>query len=197
MPERTQLSVSLLQIDEANSQDPNTETCAVSGKTYPKELLYAQRMSEELLAFAPNASEHLQIAARAQHIERWKSPRDSYAEGRAGYKKWRAELALFHAESAAKIMQASGYPPEDCDRVKFLIQKRQLHRDKETQILEDVICLVFLKYYFGSFANKHHENKVIDIVQKTWKKMSDSGRQAALKIEFPRKLSLLINKALL
>lgn len=197
MPERSPLlSAVLLKIDEANSQDPNTETCPASRATHPKELLYSQRMTEELLTFEPNASEYLQIAARAQHIERWKSPRNNYAEGRAGYNEWRTELALFHAECTIAIMKTSGYSSEDCDRVKRLIQKKQLRSDTETQTLEDVICLVFLKHYFDAFSKKHDEGKIIDIVKKTWKKMSDRGHQAALKIQFPPNISTLVTKAL-
>lgn len=176
--------------------DPNQETCAQSGQTIAKELLYSQRMTQELAEFAPNAGEHLQIAARAQHIERWKSPRSDYPEGRTGYKKWRAELGLYHANRAAELMADAGYEQQDCERVKFLVQKRQMRQDAETQTLEDVICLVFLRHYLTDFANKHAEDKLIDIIQKTWKKMSDNGHAAALKLPFSEDLSHLVSKAL-
>lgn len=181
-------------IDEANSRDPNQET--VDGHELPKELVYGQRMSERLAQFCPNASEHLQIAARAQHIERWIRPRDDYPEGRTGYKKWRAELGLYHAQRTGEIMAEQGYAEEDIERVKFLVQKRQLRRDAETQTLEDVVCLVFLEHYLADFATKHSEDKLIDIIQKTWKKMSPAGHEAALALPLNKDLQALVAKAL-
>lgn len=185
----------ITKIDEVNAKDPNLELNAEGVET-PKELLYSQRMTEVLSSFAPNASEHLKIAARAQHIERWTSPRSDYPEGRAGYKKWRAELGLFHAKRTAELMEEVGYPSEDIDRVKYLVQKRGLRRDPETQALEDVICLVFVLFYLDDFAKKHDEPKLIDIIQKTWAKMSDAGHQAALAATLPPHLSALVHKAL-
>lgn len=190
------LGAALRSIDAANAKDPNLEVNAETGQQQPKELLYGQRMTEQLAEFCPEASVHLQIAARAQHIERWTSPRSAYPEGRAGYKKWRSELSLFHANRAAEVMSECGFNEKDCERVKFLIQKRQLRRDPETQTLEDVVCLVFLKHYLEDFANKHAEDKLIDIIQKTWNKMSESGHQAALALPYKPHLGTLINKAL-
>jgi len=153
-------------------------------------------MSETLAAFAPDAGDCLQIAARAQHIERWKSARADYPEGRAGYKKWRSELSQFHARRAGEIMREHHYSEEEVQRTEFLIQKRQLKRNPETQTLEDVICLVFLKHYFVAFAAKHNEDKLIDIVKKTWNKMSDSGHEAALKLDFSEEILNLLKKSL-
>lgn len=181
-------------IDHANSQDPNLTN--VNGEDTPNELLYGQRMSTCLDTVFPNSSECLQIAARAQHIERWKSPRTDFPEGRSGYKKWRSQLALFHGQRAGEIMEAEGYSNEEIERVKFLILKRQLKRDEETQALEDVICLVFLEYYFEPFIAKHSEEKIIDIVQKTWAKMSDFGQKTALKLSFSEKILNILQKSL-
>ncbi len=190
----SRLTETLAAIDDANSKDPNTTL--IDGKQIANELLYSQRMTHTLKSFCPNASELLQIAAHAQHIERWKSPRSDYPEGRSGYKKWRAELGLFHGQRAGEIMATHGYSESDIDRVKFLLQKRQLKRDPETQTLEDVICLVFLEHYFESFANKHDEQKLIDIVQKTWKKMSESGQKSALTLNYSDKISQILKKSL-
>jgi hypothetical protein len=188
------LNNTLSAIDLANSRDPNTEW--VNGQEQPKELIYGQRMSDRLHQFEPEASDHLRIAARAQHIERWVRPRADYPEGRTGYKKWRAELGLYHAQRAGEIMAEQGYEQDDVDRVKFLIQKRQLRRDPETQTLEDVICLVFLEHYLADFATKHPEDKLIDIIQKTWNKMSPKGHEAALKLPLTEDLRALVAKAL-
>ncbi len=183
-------------IDHANSQDPNLET--LDGKDIPKELLYSQRMVDRLNIFAPNASESLKIAARGQHIERWTSLRSEYPEGRAGYKKWRANLNLFHAKRVAELMALAGYDSEECERTAYLVQKRGIKRDPETQCLEDVICLVFIEHYMEAFAIKsgYSEEKLIDIVQKTWPKMSDKGHEAALNLPLTPTLQRIITKAL-
>jgi len=195
MTNTTPLAKALTAFDAANALDPNLET--VMGDSYPKELLYGQRMSKELARFKPNASEHLQLAARAQHIERWKSPRNDFPEGRAGYKKWRSQLSLYHAQRAGEIMSSVGYGSDDIEKVQYLIQKRQLKRNPETQALEDVVCLVFLKYYFESFAAKHKEDKIIDIVQKTWLKMSEECRKVALEITFSKNIVKILQKSLI
>ena len=185
----------LAKIDDANNADPNIEVDQ-QGISQPKERLYGQRMSHILKAFKPDASEFLTIAARGQHIERWKSPRGDYPDGRTGYKKWRAELSLMHANRVADLMKANGYDENEATRVKYLIQKRQLKTNEETQALEDVVCIVFLTYYLEAFAKKHSEHKLIDIIQKTWKKMSTQGHQAALKIPFSIEMQTLIKKAI-
>lgn len=165
------------------------------GKTYPKELLYARRMSRKLDDFAPHASEALQLTARCQHIRRWEIPRESYDMDRTGYLKWRQDLKKFHAAKATEILESLGYPRETIDRVAFLLQKKKLKRDPETQTLEDVICLVFLQYYLEPFMEKHAEGKLIDILQKTWNKMSEEGRAAALKLPLSENSRRLIGKA--
>ncbi len=180
--------------DEANAQDPNKES--FEGKAYPKELLYAQRMTDILNKFEPDASEALQLTARCQHICRWEIPRESYEMNRVGYLKWRQELKKFHAEKASAILQKVGYDEDIIDRVSFLLLKKQLKKDEETQTLEDVICLVFLKYYYEPFLIKHDDDKIISILQKTWKKMSPKGHEAALALSFSERGKELVAKAL-
>jgi len=153
-------------------------------------------MYEQLQNFAPNANELLTIAAYSQHIQRWAIPRSDYPMDRPGYKRWRTNLAQFHAETTAKLMLELDYSDEDVERVKYLLQKKGLKRDPDTQALEDVICLVFLAFYLEDFACKHTEEKLIGIIQKTWKKMSDSGHQAALKLPLKADLGALVEKAL-
>src|SRR5256884_9671919 len=132
-------------IDAANARDPNK--IAVGDQLHPAELVYGRRMSETLARMAPNASEHLRIAARGQHIERWTSPRTSYPAGRAGYLKWRKDLQAFHARRIGAIMAAQGYGADDIARVGALIRKERLKSDAEAQIIEDVACIVFLEHY--------------------------------------------------
>ncbi|MDP2526781.1 DUF4202 domain-containing protein [Maribacter dokdonensis] len=188
------LLLAFQQFDEANKQDPNTEV--FEGTTYPKEVLYGIRMTERLNAFDPNASEALRLTARCQHICRWEIPRESYEMNREGYLRWRQELKKFHATKAASILEDIGYNKETIDNVKFLLQKKQLKKNEETQTLEDVICLVFLEFYFEPFAHKHPEDKTIDILQKTWRKMSTKGQEAALELPLSKFSLDLITKAL-
>jgi len=180
--------------DEANSNDPNIEIW--NDREYPKELLYAKRMTDKLDQFEPNASEVLQLAVRCQHICRWKIPRDSYEMNRVGYLTWRRDLGKFHAKKASEILKEVGYSDNLIDNVKFLLQKKQLKKNEETQLLEDVICLVFLEFYFEMFSEKYSEEKIINIIQKTWVKMSDKGHEFALKLNFSENSLQLIQKAL-
>jgi len=182
------------RFDTANEQDPNTEE--YQGKTVAKEVLYAVRMTEKLDAFAPNASEVLQLTARCQHICRWEIPRDSYEMNRVGYLKWRQDLKKFHAQKSGEILKEIGYNQETIEKVAFLLEKKQLKKNEDTQTLEDVICLVFLEFYFEPFAAKHSEEKTIDILQKTWRKMSEKGQAAALKLPLSQSSLSLVSKAL-
>ena len=190
----SQLSSTLAAFDAANAQDPNREM--VNGQAIAKELIYGQRMSEKLQSFCPEATIELQLAARSQHICRWKIPRNHYPMDRQGYKRWRLELAAFHGETAGKIMADNGYTNEAIQRVKDLLLKRSLKRDEEVQTLEDVVCLVFLEFYMEDFATKHDEAKLIDIIQKTWNKMSEKGHAAALKLPLSETIFTLVSKAL-
>jgi len=165
-------------IDQANAEDPTLED--VAGKPVPKELVYGHRMTARLVAFAPDAPEPVRLAARAQHIRRWEIPRDRYPEGRAGYLRWRTDLYSWHGDVAAEILATAGYDAATVDRVRELLRKKQLKKDPDVQLLEDVICLVFLEHYLDAFARKHPEDKVVSILQKTWSKMSEAGHQAAL-----------------
>ena len=184
------LQCALNAIDAANARDPTHE----AGE--PAEVLYGRRMSEALAAFAPDASEPLQIAVRGQHIERWLSPRRAYPEGKAGYFAWRNAAKKRHAERLGQIMGACGYDEAVIARVGALARKEQLRSDGEAQTLEDVACLVFLRYYAARFAAKHPGEKVLDILIKTQRKMSPRGRAAGLDFGFPAPVLALYQRAL-
>tara|TARA_R110000868_G_scaffold337123_1_gene598007 strand:- start:91 stop:681 length:591 start_codon:yes stop_codon:yes gene_type:complete len=180
--------------DQANEQDPNREE--FKGKEFAKEVLYAIRMTNKLTSFTPDASEVLQLTARCQHICRWEIPRESYEMNKVGYLKWRQDLKKFHAKKASEILKAVGYDQKTIEKVAFLLEKKQLKKNAETQTLEDVICLVFLEFYFEPFAKKYSEEKLIDILQKTWRKMSKKGQEAALKLPLSKDALTLVGKAL-
>lgn len=184
--------------DKANAEDPNKEM--IEGKEYPKELLYAQRMTEMQERYAPEASEAVKLAVRAQHIQRWKVPRSNYPMDKTGYMLWRTGLYKFHAETAGSIMKSVGYDEEMIERVKTIVSKKGLKTNPETQLMEDVVDLVFIEHYMLAFAGQHpeyDEAKWILIIKKTWQKMSTRAQEFALagKIALPEALVPLILKA--
>ncbi|MBB6522471.1 DUF4202 domain-containing protein [Pseudoteredinibacter isoporae] len=185
----------LAAIDEVNAQDPKQEMDE-KGQMQAACLLYGQRMSQVLNNFQPEANEVLQIAVRAQHIQRWHIPRSDYPMDRPGYLRWRRELGAHHAELCGKIMSDFDYNDADVEKAKSILRKQKLKQDPDTQTLEDVACLVFLQYYFADFAKSHSEEKIISIVQKTWRKMSDNAQQTALGLSLGEQELGLIQKAL-
>ncbi len=180
--------------DRANADDPNMEL--VSSRQQAKELVYSQRMTATLDEFEPTASEVVRLAARCQHIRRWTIPRATYPEGRDGYRRWRTDLAQFHAETAADILTVVGYDADTVQRVQVLLRKERLKVDAEVQLLEDVACLVFLTYYLRAFVNQHEELKVVEVLRKTWRKMSTRGQSTALELNLPDDLRSLIGLAI-
>lgn len=194
MSESQQYQLALSLIDAANAEDPNRETW--QGQDWPKELLYSHRMSEWLQRLEPEADEVVRLAARAQHIRRWTVPRDSYPKTREGYLRWRTGLYDFHARTAGELMAQAGYGAADIERVERMLKKRGLKREADSQLIEDVACLVFLEYYFAPFAPSYEPAKVVDIVQKTWKKMSERAREAALGLNLPDEARRLVEQAL-
>ncbi|MDH3860018.1 MAG: DUF4202 domain-containing protein [Gammaproteobacteria bacterium] len=185
-------------IDAANSADPNQ--VSVDGKEWPKELLYSERMSDMLKRYRPDADDAMKLAIRAQHIERWKSPRNAYPMDRIGYLKWRKDLYKIQANTAAELLQQAGYGDEDVERVRNAVAKKNIKGNPDTQLLEDVTDLCFMEHYMLEFVNKHpdySEEKWIEIIQKTWHKMSDNAHQFALSgaVKLPETLVPLIHKA--
>jgi hypothetical protein len=186
-------------IDKANSEDPNTVTDE-NGKDWPKELLYSHRMTDMLNRFAPNADDVAQISMRGQHIRRWTSARDNYPMDKKGYYQWRTTLYTFHADTTAEIMQQVGYDEESIERVKQAVGKKGIKSNPDTQLLEDITDLVFIEHYMLEFAGKHpeySEEKWLDIIRRTWRKMSETAQQYALagNITLPEPLIPLIQKA--
>jgi len=181
-------------IDAANAADPVKVTTAEGER--PAELVYGERMSDMLERFHPGAGDHLAIAARGQHIERWTSPRASYPQGRVGYLKWRNDLKAYHAGRVGALMAEAGYAPPDVERVGALIRKERFKLDPEGQVLEDVVCLVFLKHYADDFIARHDDDKVVSILTKTAAKMSRAGLDTAKRLTLPERLARLLGEAL-
>lgn len=173
----------LSRIDEANARDPAHEDSPRGPQ--PAALLYGERMMEMLSEYDPKSSEELRIAVRGQHIERWMRPRSAFPEGRAGYLAWRRAASEHHALRLSDIMRAAGYDESSCSRVSTLVCKKNLKADKEAQTLEDVACLVFMRWYLVAFAAKHASDLVASIALKTARKMSPRGRAKALELSLP------------
>jgi len=185
----------LARFDAANAQDPNQD------EGQPKELLYGQRMSDMIGRFAPDASEAAQLAVRAQHIQRWTVPRNTYPMTKEGYHAWRTGLYTFHADTAGELMREAGYDDTMIERVKKAVGKRGIKVNPESQLLEDIANLVFIEYYLQAFANSkpdYDEAKWLEIIRRTWGKMSKSAQTFALsgKIKLPESLVPLITKAI-
>lgn len=190
----TKFDKALQLIDDAHSQDP--KIIDQNGIEVPYELHYSHKMSSYLDKRSPDASETLRLAIRAQHFRRWEIPRSSYPMTKVGYHAWRTFLKKRQAEMASQICLDCGYSDDDAGRIAALIRKEDLKEDEETQVLEDVACLVFLDDQFEEFEQQHDEDKIIRILQKTWKKMTQQGHDIALSIPMSPRASSLVGKAL-
>jgi Domain of unknown function (DUF4202) len=186
-------------IDAAHAQDPNTTT--INSSSVPYELHYAHKMSEYLHRHTPEPSRLLATACRAQHFRRWEVTRDSYPRTKAGYFAWRTYLKKRQAEQVKEICLQCDYTEDEASTVAALIAKEDLKKgegkgDPEAQVLEDVACLVFLDDQFDQFEKGHDEDKIVSILQKTWAKMGERGRELALQMEMSERAKELVGKAL-
>ena len=184
----------LRRFDAENSHDPNLEEH--NGVSHPRELLYARRLTDWVLRLCSGASEELRLAARCQHICRWMMPRDSFPMTRIGYLQWREELKRFHAKKAAEILREIGYSESVISRVQALNLKKNFPNDAEGRVLEDALCLVFLEHQFGALAERTTEDKMINALQKSWRKMTPAGRTHATQLNYSEKQKSLLGKAL-
>jgi hypothetical protein len=188
------LAAALFRLDAENAQDPHLVDH--EGQAHPKELLYARRMTRWLEQLYPEASELLRLAVRAQHIRRWQIPRNTYPMDRAGYLAWRKRMYEFHGDVAEQVMRALGYGEADVGRVRSLISKQRLKADPEAQALEDVAAIVFLENHLAEFARDRDEQNLLNILRRTWAKMSPVGREAALRLQMPAPARELVARAL-
>ncbi len=190
MRDAKKFEAAIRRFDEENGCDPNQE------KGWPRELLYAERLTNWVRRLCPDASEPLRLAARCQHLCRWEIPRASYPMTRPGYLKWRADLKKFHAQRAGEILREAGYDDETIRRVQDLNLKKNFPADAESRVLEDALCLVFLEFQLAELAAKSTEDKMVNALKKSWEKMTEAGRAEALKLNFGEREKGLIQKAL-
>jgi hypothetical protein len=177
-----------------SAQDPAREI--VAGEARPRELVQSERLAAWVERLAPDASEALRLAARCQHIGRFRVPRSSYPEGRSGYLRWRSELSRRHAETAEGVLSALAYDPLTMEHLRKIVRKQDISTDPEVQTMEDALCLCFLEYEFDEFAKRHSDEKLIAILRKTWRKMSPRARELALTLPLGARAAALVTQAL-
>lgn len=188
------LARALDAIDAANADDPHT--IVVAGVERPKELAHAELMTRWVRALDPDCTDEQLLAARAHHLRRWTIPRDSFPDGRAGYLRWRTALKRQHADDVGEILRGAGYDDDAVARVQAIVRKQGLGSDPAVQVHEDALCLVFLETQFDELADKLGDDKTIDVLQKTAKKMSPAGLDAALGLRFSPDAAALFERAL-
>ena len=182
------------RIDSLNNEDPKKVTDGDELIGY--ELRFSRLLFAKVLSTRPEASEACLLAARGQHICRWESPRSDYPEGRAGYLKWRSDLKRFHADKTAQVLESEGYGLDTIDQARAINLKKDLKGNIEAQAVEDALCLVFLESQFAEFRHKTTEEKMVSILRKTWGKMSDRGKEAALCLQLGEEEQRLVELAL-
>lgn len=175
-------------IDAAHAADPNRAA----------ELVYADRMEAWVARLAPEPSPLLRLAARCQHLERWSVPRATFPDGKAGYLKWRQSLYRKQADRAKELLLAAGVPAGEAEEAATWVSKSAMKTNAGSQALEDAACLVFLENEIGDFAAQHADyprEKFVDILKKTWRKMSPGAQQAALALDLPPAIGALVREA--
>ncbi len=177
--------------DLFHREDPATET--VDGEELPRELVYSRRMAAWVERLDPDAGEILLLAAHCQHLRRFALPRSDYPVGRKGYLAWRRAAALEHARLAGAVLRDAGYRREKIERVQNLVLKRAGRSSRaDAQTLEDAACLVFLERDLEALAKRLGSEKTVDVLTRTWPKMSEAGREAAAGLELKPELRELV-----
>lgn len=190
----SKLSKAFQLFDDYNKQDPHSMVW--DGTEYAAEYFYALQLYNWVTKLTGNTNETLLLASRCQHIGRWKIPRDQYPTGKAGYLRWRSDLAKFHASEAGQLLKEAGYTDQEIRDVQRIVLKQNLKLDKDVQVMEDALCMVFLEFQLEDFIKKHDDDKLIRILQRSWKKMSEKGRHVALTLNYSSKAKELLEKAL-
>jgi len=181
-------------IDAAHAADP---THTEDGRA--AELVYADRVEAWVARLVPDASPVLLLAARCQHLERFLTPRSTYPEGRAGYLKWRTFLYKKQAERARELALEAGLPEAQADQIARWVSKTDLRKDPGSQALEDAAILVFLENEIGAFAAQHADyprEKFVEILRKTWRKLSPAAQPHARALDLPPAIAKLVEAAL-
>lgn len=188
------LKAAIARFNEMNRQDPRKSK--VDQGSLPTQLLEVERLEAWVLKREPEPSEALRLAARCQHLQRFKFPRSDYPEGRTGYLTWRKDLMKKHADLASTVLSECGFDEHVIAEVRKINLKQDLKHNPDVQKMEDALCLSFLEHEYSDFAQKYDDEKVLAIVQKTWKKMSVDGHKLALTISLSGRAQDLVAQAL-
>ncbi len=181
-------------IDAAHAGDPKQ---TADGR--PAELVYADRMEAWVVRAAEAPTDLLRLAARCQHLERWSVPRASFPDGKVGYLKWRQSLYRKQADRARDLLVQAGVPAAEADEVAVWVSKTALKTNPGTQALEDAACLVFLENEIEAFAAQHAgypREKFVEIIRKTWKKMSPRAQDLAKTLPLSPTIGALVTEAI-
>jgi hypothetical protein len=182
-------------IDEANAEDP--ALVPVGGAKEPRTLVHGRMATHWVEQLSDVPPEELRIAARGHHIRRWQIPRGDYPTGRRGYLDWRNRLHQFHADELSRLMAAEGYEQPSRRRVGEIVTKKHLKTDRIVQIFEDALCLVFLETQLSEFSERLPTPTTLDrVLVRTWRKMSEAGREAALELELDERGRSALGRAL-
>jgi tRNAThr (cytosine32-N3)-methyltransferase len=180
-------------IDAAHAADPT-----VDPDGQPAELVYAGQIEAWVAKLVPAASPLLRLAARCQHLERWSVPRATFPEGKAGYLAWRRSLYVKQAARAKELLLLAGVAPAEADEAATWVSKTGLKSNPGTQALEDAAVLVFLESEISAFAAQHAEyprEKFIDILRKSWRKLSPHAQALAGTLTLPPDIAALVREA--
>jgi hypothetical protein len=193
MSDPARLAAASDAIDNANAADPNAIT--IAGETGPKELLHGRRAAQWVLRLDPGADDAQLLAARAHHFRRWTHPRAEFPEGRAGYLRWRAAAKRAHAVEVGDVLRSVGYDDDTIVRVGAIIRKEALSTDRDVQIHEDALCLVFLESQFDELSDQLGDDHMVEVLVKTLRKMSPAGIDAAVTIPLSDRGARLLQRA--
>jgi hypothetical protein len=181
-------------IDAAHGADP-----ARTADGRAAELVYADNVEKWIMRIVPGADASLRIAARCQHLERWLVPRSTFPVGKPGYLAWRRSLYVKQAECARRLLSEAGVAPAVAADIAIWVSKTGLKTNAGTQALEDAAVLVFLESEIRAFTAQHADyprEKFVDILRKTWRKMSPRAQELALAMDLPPAISDLVREAL-
>ena len=164
----------------------------------PWSVYYHQRLLYWVRELSPEAPEEMLVAAHSQHLRRWQTPRDRFPAGRTGYRSWRKAAARNQLAETEEILKKVGYSAGFISRVSDFLMKRRRRLDPQVATFEDAICLVFLENELLAFAATQPRSKVIEVLRKTWKKMSQAGQKEALELKqkLPQEAADLLLEAL-
>lgn len=193
MISETQYHKAKEKINQEHSLDLtfNTE----GGIEYPAELLYSNRMLSILELVLPESSNVMKIAALCQHLKRWQIPRDNFPYDRRGYHEWRRVVMDYQLEQTRLVLSDVGIEKDDITQITTILKEQGNKLNRDSQIIMDTACLVFLKWYMEPFSAKHQHEKVFDILKKTMRKMSSNGIKLIAKLDLSTSSQHLIEQA--